>query len=205
MKNTFKFLIAAGMLAFGSVASATTIQTLDFSTGTLPNGQSPAGKIVYDNNGTDVIGTDITIGSLIVEGSTNGSDGSYVADAVLTFNTSNGSIGIDGDVPGFVPQTNLFRGSISSWSFTDGGVDIFFVEGSSGVDAGLLTTFGLDNGVFSFVGFSLESANGNVLSTDLLLTETNRNISTVPIPAAVWLFGSGLIGLVGVARRKDIA
>lgn len=24
----------------------------------------------------------------------------------------------------------------------------------------------------------------------------------VPIPAAVWLFGSGLIGLVGVARRK---
>ena len=24
----------------------------------------------------------------------------------------------------------------------------------------------------------------------------------VPVPAAVWLFGSGLIGLVGVARRK---
>ena len=27
-------------------------------------------------------------------------------------------------------------------------------------------------------------------------------ISGVPIPAAVWLFGSGLIGLVGLARRK---
>ncbi len=26
--------------------------------------------------------------------------------------------------------------------------------------------------------------------------------SVVPVPAAVWLFGSGLIGLVGVARRK---
>ncbi|MEN8108052.1 MAG: VPLPA-CTERM sorting domain-containing protein, partial [Pseudomonadota bacterium] len=24
----------------------------------------------------------------------------------------------------------------------------------------------------------------------------------VPVPAAVWLFGSGLIGLAGVARRK---
>ncbi|MEN8106895.1 MAG: VPLPA-CTERM sorting domain-containing protein, partial [Pseudomonadota bacterium] len=24
----------------------------------------------------------------------------------------------------------------------------------------------------------------------------------IPIPAAVWLFGSGLIGLVGMARRK---
>ena len=26
--------------------------------------------------------------------------------------------------------------------------------------------------------------------------------SSVPVPAAVWLFGSGLIGLIGVARRK---
>lgn len=28
------------------------------------------------------------------------------------------------------------------------------------------------------------------------------DVSAVPIPAAVWLFGSGLIGLVGFARRK---
>ena len=27
--------------------------------------------------------------------------------------------------------------------------------------------------------------------------------SAVPIPAAVWLFGSGLIGLIGIARRKN--
>jgi len=30
----------------------------------------------------------------------------------------------------------------------------------------------------------------------------NCNTSVVPVPAAVWLFGSGLLGLVGVARRK---
>lgn len=29
-----------------------------------------------------------------------------------------------------------------------------------------------------------------------------RDVSVVPVPAAVWLFGSGLIGLVGLARRK---
>ena len=28
------------------------------------------------------------------------------------------------------------------------------------------------------------------------------DITAVPVPAAVWLFGSGLLGLVGVARRK---
>ena len=31
---------------------------------------------------------------------------------------------------------------------------------------------------------------------------TVLNVSTVPVPAAVWLFGSGLLGLIGVARRK---
>jgi hypothetical protein len=28
--------------------------------------------------------------------------------------------------------------------------------------------------------------------------------SPVPVPAAVWLFGSGLIGLIGIARRKKV-
>lgn len=30
-------------------------------------------------------------------------------------------------------------------------------------------------------------------------------LSAVPVPAAVWLFGSGLLGLAGVARRKSAA
>lgn len=35
-----------------------------------------------------------------------------------------------------------------------------------------------------------------------ITTEMTMEVSQVPIPAAVWLFGSGLIGLIGVARRK---
>ena len=30
----------------------------------------------------------------------------------------------------------------------------------------------------------------------------NFDFVAVPVPAAVWLFGSGLLGLVGVARRR---
>lgn len=30
----------------------------------------------------------------------------------------------------------------------------------------------------------------------------NINLTTVPVPAAVWLFGSGLIGLASIAKRK---
>ncbi|MDH5766608.1 MAG: hypothetical protein OEZ38_11390 [Gammaproteobacteria bacterium] len=29
-----------------------------------------------------------------------------------------------------------------------------------------------------------------------------RDLTVVPVPAAVWLFGSGLLGLVGLAKRK---
>jgi hypothetical protein len=31
------------------------------------------------------------------------------------------------------------------------------------------------------------------------------DVSAIPVPAAIWLFGSGLVGLVGVARRKKAA
>jgi len=29
-------------------------------------------------------------------------------------------------------------------------------------------------------------------------------VAAVPVPAAVWLFGSGLVGLMGVIRRKAV-
>ncbi|TGD71959.1 VPLPA-CTERM sorting domain-containing protein [Mangrovimicrobium sediminis] len=31
------------------------------------------------------------------------------------------------------------------------------------------------------------------------------NVSAVPVPAAVWLFGSALLGLTGVTRRRKAA
>ncbi|PCJ85928.1 MAG: hypothetical protein COA54_09955 [Thiotrichaceae bacterium] len=34
-------------------------------------------------------------------------------------------------------------------------------------------------------------------------TSFDYQVGVVPVPAAVWLFGSGLLGLVGVARRRS--
>ena len=39
----------------------------------------------------------------------------------------------------------------------------------------------------------------------LYALEVTGTIEAVPVPAAVWLFGSGLVGLVGVARRRKSA
>jgi len=42
----------------------------------------------------------------------------------------------------------------------------------------------------------------NFCSTDTLFPDFAIVSVPVPIPAAVWLFGSGLIGLIGIARKK---
>lgn len=46
------------------------------------------------------------------------------------------------------------------------------------------------------------SIGGNNNNSGLMLD--NVSVSAVPVPAAVWLFGSGLLGLVGYSRRKAV-
>ena len=54
-----------------------------------------------------------------------------------------------------------------------------------------------------FTAFNITSVNGRDESGGSFLVQ--GGLSTVPVPAAVWLFGSGLIGLIGFAKRKTRA
>ncbi|GMR01437.1 MAG: hypothetical protein BMS9Abin19_0821 [Gammaproteobacteria bacterium] len=45
---------------------------------------------------------------------------------------------------------------------------------------------------------------GNLYTIDNVDNRSIIKLSAVPVPAATWLFGSGLIGLIGFARRKSI-
>jgi len=40
---------------------------------------------------------------------------------------------------------------------------------------------------------------------DVYFDDVSITVQAIPIPAAIWLFGSGLLGLVGIARRKTAA
>ncbi len=75
---------------------------------------------------------------------------------------------------------------INVWDVTDNG-DGTFSYFSTDVDSDGVRGLGMIDGAFP--GF-----NANFDFT-----------AAVPVPAAVWLLGSGLIGLVGVARRKKAA
>jgi len=72
--------------------------------------------------------------------------------------------------------------------------DLFTAENIYG-DFDLLSLAILGNGLNWQLDY-LVDFNG---STDLARLSV---VSSVPVPAAVWLFGSGFIGLIGVARRK---
>jgi len=63
---------------------------------------------------------------------------------------------------------------------------------------------------FGFPFFLSTGVSGNILGNwNLdnagLLTFNGASVSAVPVPAAVWLFGSALVGLFGVGRRKIAA
>ena len=57
-------------------------------------------------------------------------------------------------------------------------------------------------GVNSFSDFAVTLGQTTAETPVALSMVGAINSAVIPVPAAVWLFGSGLLGLVGVARRK---
>lgn len=59
---------------------------------------------------------------------------------------------------------------------------------------GMTITFQTDTGITPGMAFT-----SNIINSGSVINQP------VPIPAAVWLFGSGLLGLTGIARRRKTA
>lgn len=102
--------------------------------------------------------------------------GGLPVESIGNFSTSSGAPTIG--------YTNLagttFNGSTVLSAAADG-------RGIINLSAAFFTTFAFDH-------TQAPSNNGFVIE--------RITVTTVPAPAAVWLFGSGLLGLIGMARRK---
>lgn len=69
-----------------------------------------------------------------------------------------------------------------------------------GVDCGVGDTFSM-----TYVATVPSGGFAGVMYQLRLVGTIGAGASAVPVPAAVWLFGSGLLGLAGVARRRKAA
>jgi len=85
--------------------------------------------------------------------------------------------------------TNDIRVDMTTVSNTDWGTYSIQLDLSDPALAGQLLQFGFNT-------VSTEYGDSGVYYDNVSFT------SAVPVPAAVWLFGSGLLGLVGITRRK---
>ena len=127
------------------------------------------------------------LGSIDATWSLLGSPGNHVHNSALVVTNGAGNTATI-DMTGFA----LF------WGEPDARVSIDVGAGASaivscGVDCSNGDTYTLDYDAFV--------ASGNFTGVHYAL-HLSGTVSSVPVPAAVWLFGSGLIGLIGFARRK---
>jgi hypothetical protein len=201
-------LLAAGLL-LGSAAQAA---PLNLTLNDFPDIVSSFIDVTY-NAGTDAF----TASGFAQE---LDDDGSMPAEAIAggTFNLiatidasgamSGGSLSIGGTVSslGFNTGT-LLTGNLTDFGFPDAGGDpLEFLFDVTGGDAAVLY------GGVGAVGGVIMGATGFGGSFDSDFDNLRdgagsgvANVAPIPVPAAVWLFGSGLVGLAGLGRRRRLA
>ena len=149
--------------------------------------------------------------------------------ALVTFN-ANGTVegaSAGNDFTLNVSDPISASGAFDDAGFTGSGLEIFSTSLSLSVgsvnftdaDNSGLTEIAFQDGVFlGFNFFSPADVDGPIAFFDSSFdffngeddafgyiegTWDSASYSVVPVPAALWLFGSGLIGLIGIARRRQ--
>ncbi len=194
-------LLAASALLFCGTINAQII-----------NVNYPAVEIA-SSGGTDVSLTDNGGGNADL--SING----LAIDVIQFFGESSDDINPDetfsltGSATDFTGTGGTFSGSFSiggglaSGTFSGLNVNQYSFLGSTTGDAGGymdITSGSLLQGLASYTGGFVINWSGDALaSSGGMIGSGKLDVPAVPVPAAVWLFGSGLLGLVGIARRKS--
>lgn len=127
----------------------------------------------------------------------------------------------DDHIWGGTENDSLFGGTGNDILEGEDGLDTYFYQAGGGIDSIFdtgATIIWFTGGITA--GQLIQSQSGNDLVIDTDGTGLNTltvhdyyldpgiqldlefAVSTVPVPAAVWLFGSGLIGLLGMAKRR---
>jgi hypothetical protein len=163
-----------------------------------PPGTSTTATIVFQANSNNYAFVDGTAAGLNVAGSFT------VGSLSPTISPLGGghSGTLSSDLTNSGDQTwgsmNLRVSNSDGWGSALDSITIQLTNGSWASAASVLTN--------NSAGYAFEAHIGYCSSTAAVCSASTytapTGYSTVPIPAAAWLFGSGLIGLIGIARRK---
>jgi hypothetical protein len=211
-------LAASIFMAIG-VSGVSQAATLDF--GILA---PTPGTLSFGGGTNPLIGTGIEVDNITgLDTSVNAGLTIDCENCVLGFSTGNstggwnfgsgGSITVTGtaSAAGTGTDVDLLSGSFNNATIVEISTGLFEFQITGGSftdtkDPDLLKFYGLPTDVGYIGGFNLSfsttAAAGDDFSTIELFSGDIVN-QPVPIPAAVWLFGSGLLGLVGIARRRS--
>lgn len=171
-------ILAGVMMAFGMCSANAVL--VDFTLqGTVDS--ADAGNIFNVVVGSNITATGSFDNSLLAGGIEGAVTGTLITVGDLTFDNNM-------DTGGGALITLNSNGTLNDFTYTAR-------EGQLGA----LADF--DSFFTGFTGANTVKKGGGTTYT-IAGTWGALNVTTVPVPAAVWLFGSGLIGLAGVARRK---
>lgn len=99
----------------------------------------------------------------------------------------------------------ISTGAIDNFTGTVDGIMVntfSVVTGSFDVATIQFQAIGAGTSALNLVEYALNPwASGGALINPIMASSSLTVLQSVPIPAAVWLFGSGLLGLIGLARR----
>lgn len=226
IKTTAKGLIATAALTLSAIASATTFNFAAIADGDSSYGfvgaEFGAPSITFTKEGitVDATGFDAVTGAVYnayldstwIHGGGGGAGGLGVCKEVK--GSGQCSPGSDDNVT-IDENLMLDFGSavtISELTFRNGEHNPIFANDATFdliIDRGLATqsmaTYSLGN-IFTMdlTGTTFEFLNLNTVDNDdYRFYISVMEVTAVPVPAAVWLFGSGLLGLVGIARRRN--
>lgn len=187
-KKTAMPLLLAGMALAGTANAALVSRNFEWVGTTGLNGYnagySASGTFTYDDS----------FGIVAAEGVANGDFNNGLESLTISFfddtnallNTFNtvvaGVINYDYLTFQFNTATQQFTNNFDMGQ-DSGEIFEYYIAGAIGGQSWLVESDSLDD-----------------LNT--IVNGTTINVSAVPVPAAVWLFGSGLLGLMGVNRRS---
>ena len=217
MENTKKIMTLMLLLCISAVSGLA--QAATFNVSAVLNGSATPGfnaSSFHDASGSNVMSGPTLAGiNSLIAGTYNDSNGflsvelgmsnggSFTLDGFLLFGandtlTAHSTVNINFDA---IAENDGFGDTSIGYM----GINRVCCSGAyapnslaAGIDSQIMTLWGAN-----FAGSFNGAYQGATLGMDLVLDIDTTPLPAVPVPAAAWLFGSGLLGLVGIARRRS--